>query len=101
MWTLNNKINKQVRHKQTNRDSKQTDGCQIRRGLKGWVKKVVKVLRLTDWQLKKYSKDVKYNLGNIVNNIVIIIHSIRWVQDLTGSLCKLYKCLTTILDTRN
>ena len=36
------------------------------------------------------------------NNIVITTHKARWVIDLLGrSLCKLNKCLITMLCTRN
>ena len=55
----------------------------------GWVKKV-KRLRSANWQLQNRHRGVKYSTGNIVNNIVITVHSTRWVLELSGgSLCKL------------
>ena len=41
------KQNKQTKEKQTHRYREQTDGCQIRGGLRDWVKKV-KELKNTD-----------------------------------------------------
>ena len=33
---------------------------------------------------KSSHEDVKYNMGNIVNNIVITVYGIRWVLNLSG-----------------
>ena len=52
-------------------------------GLGGQEKKD-KGLRGTDWQLKNSQGNVKYSIGNVVNNIVITIYSARWEQDLSG-----------------
>lgn len=34
--------------------------------------------------ITKQSRDVKYSIGTIVNNIAIITHGVRWVLDLSG-----------------
>ena len=56
-------------------------------GLWVWVKKR-KELRSTNWRLWGYNQnshgDVKYSIGNIVSNIVMIIYGARWVLDLLG-----------------
>ena len=45
---------------------------------------------------------VKYNIGNRVNNILITMHDVRWVLDISGwPLSKVYDCLTTMLYTWN
>ena len=73
----------------------------MEQGLEVWVKKE-KELRSTNWQLQDSDREVKYSLGNTVNNIVINICGARWLQDLLGvSCCKLYKFLTTTWYTRN
>ena len=59
------------------------DGCQMGGWLEGWVKKV-KELRSTNWLLQNSHGDVKYSLANIVNNIVITLRGVRWVQDSSG-----------------
>ena len=57
-------------------------------------------IRSTNGQLQNSHEDVKYSIGNIVNNIVIVMHSAKWLLHLSeGSLCKLYKCLITMLYT--
>ena len=38
-------------------------------GFRGWVKKV-KGIRSTNWQLQNSPGDVKYSIGNTVNDIV-------------------------------
>ena len=53
------------------RHREQADGCQRAGALGDWVKKV-KGLRSTDWQLQNTHRDVKYSIGNIVNNIIIM-----------------------------
>ena len=40
MWNLKNKVNEQVKQKQTHRYREQTDGCQMGGELGVWVKKV-------------------------------------------------------------
>ena len=61
--------------------------------LGGWVKKV-KELRSTNWWLQNSQGDIKYGIGNIVNNIVGTVYDVRVVIDLLGrSVHKLYKCL--------
>ena len=83
------------KEKQTHRYREQTAGCQI--GLGHWVKKR-KRLGSTNWSLQNGHEDVKHSIGNIVNNIIITMHGLRWVLDLLGgTLHKLYKCLTTTL----
>lgn len=51
-------------------------------------------------------RNAKYSLGNIVNGVVIAMYGVRWAIDLQGlSLCKICKCLITMLfctpDTNN
>ena len=66
----------------------------------GGMGEKVKGLRSTDWELQNSHGDVKYSLGNIVNNIVITMYGARWVLDLFGGpFCKLYKYLTAMLFT--
>ena len=38
----------------------------------------------TNSRLYKQSRDVKYNIGNIVSNVVITMYGARWVLDLVG-----------------
>ena len=52
-------------------------------GLEGWVK-MITGLRSTNWSLQNSHGDVKYSIGNIVNNIVITVYGVRWVLDLLG-----------------
>ena len=65
--------------------------------LESWVKKVNE-LTTTNWQLQNIHGDVKYSIGNIVNNILIGMYGIGWTLDLLGeeSLTKLYESLTTV-----
>ena len=47
---------------------------------------------------KNSHRDVKYNIGNVVNNIVITMDGARWVLEiLRGTLNEEYDFLTTIL----
>ena len=75
-WNLKNNINEQTKLKQTHRYTEQTDGYQRGGGLKNWMKKV-KELRSTDWFLQNSHRDVKCSIGNIVNNIVIMMCGAR------------------------
>ena len=50
----------------------------VRWGLGGWVTKV-KGLRSTSLLLQNSHGDVKYSIGNIVNNILITMYGVRWV----------------------
>ena len=54
------------------------DGCQMGRKLGGWLKRV-KGMGSTNWLLQNSHGDVKYSIGNIVNNILIIMYGVRWV----------------------
>ena len=55
-----------------------------------WVEKG-KGLRSINWELQNSHRDVKYSMGNIVNNILITIYGVRRVQDLSRwPLSKLY-----------
>ena len=58
-------------------------GCQMGVGLGGWVNKV-QGLRSTNLLLQNSHVAVKYRTGNRVNNIVITMSGVRWVQDLSG-----------------
>ena len=60
----------------------------------------MKGLRSTDWQLQNGHGDVKYSIGNLVNNIIMTMYCARWIQELLGgALSKVYDCLTTMLYT--
>ena len=51
--------------------------------------KKVKGLRNTSKLLQKSHRDVKYNIGNIVNNIVITMYDASWILEITeGTLLK-------------
>ena len=79
IWNLKKEkeMNEQNRYQFLDTE-KQTDGCQMRGVLGGWVK-VVKGLRSTNWQLQNSHRDVKYSIGNIVDNIVITTCGARCV----------------------
>ena len=77
------KQNEQAKQKHNHRHREHFDGGQIRRWLGGWAKKV-KGLRSTNSLLQNSHEDVKYSIGNLVNNIPIIMYGVRWVQDLSG-----------------
>ena len=44
------------------------DGCEKGKGIKS-----------TNWLLRNSPGDVKYSMGNVVNNIVITMYGVRWV----------------------
>ena len=99
MWNLKNKINEQTKEKNTRKCRVHFNGYPMGGGLVVSVKKL-KGLRSTNWQLQNSGEDVKCSIGSIVNSVIIIMYGVRWVLDLSGgSLCKLYKYLTTILIT--
>ena len=52
-------------------------------GEDGWMKKGEEI-RSTNWLLQNGHGDVKYSIGNIVNNNVTTKDGVRWVQDLLG-----------------
>ena len=67
--------------------------------LGGWVKKW-KVLRSTNYHLKNYHRDVKYSIGNTVNNTAISMFGTRCVVEIPeGTLYEVYDCLTVMLYT--
>ena len=50
----------------------------------------------------KQSWVCKVQLGNIVNDIVITVRGARWALEISrGPLCKVYDCLTIMLNTWN
>ena len=99
-WNLKNKVNEQTKQKQTYRCREPTAGCYRGGVLGGWVVEV-KGLRNINWQLQNSHGDVKYSIGNTVNNVITKC-SVRWVRDLSGkSPHTLHKCLTTMLYARN
>ena len=51
----------------------------------GWVKKV-KALRSTNWWLPNSHRNIKYNTGNIADNIVINMCGERWVLEISGGI---------------
>ena len=60
----------------------------------------MKGLRSTNWQSQSFCEDVKYSIGNIVNNIVTTMYGARWVVEISGgTLCKVHDCLATVLYT--
>ena len=62
------------------------------------MKKMKGLRSSTNWWLQNSHEDVKYSIGDIVNNIVIIMHGARWVLEIVGGmLCNVYDCLTTML----
>ena len=59
-------------------------------------------LRGTNWLLQNSHGNVEYSIGNIISSIAITMYGVRWVLDLlVWSLCKLYKCLISVLYTWN
>ena len=71
--------------------------ARVEEGLRDWVRKV-KGLRSTGWHLQSSHGDVKYSIGNIINNIVITMYGARWLLEISrGPLYKLYDCVTTLL----
>ena len=85
MWNPKNNINEQTKQKQTHRYREQTGACQMGGRLGGWVEKM-KGLRSTNWQLQNSHGDVKYSIGNIVNNIVITVCGVRRTLELSGGI---------------
>ena len=49
----------------------------------GGVKKV-KGLGRTIWELQKSHRDIKYSIGNTVNNSVMTMYSPRWALEVLG-----------------
>ena len=69
------------------------------KGCGDWVKKL-RCLRSTNWKLQNSHEDVKYSIGNIVNNIVITVYDAEWVLEIVGgSFCKVCEYLPTMLYT--
>ena len=79
------KINEQTKQKQTHRYRKKLMVTRWEVG--GWVKKMIG-LGCTNWQLQNSHGDVKYSIGNIVDNTVIITYGVRW--------CKTYRRITLL-----
>ena len=44
----------------------------------------MKELRSTNRQLQNSHGDVKYSIENSVDNILITLYGVRWVEDLSG-----------------
>ena len=58
----------------------------------------MKDLRRTECLLQNSHGDVKYSVGDVVDNIVITMYGARWVLKISGgTLSKIYDCLTTML----
>ena len=76
-------IHTNKQNRKTHRYREKTDACQKGKGLGGWVKKV-KELRSTNWQLQNSHGDIKDSIGDIVNNILITMYGVEWVQYLFG-----------------
>ena len=66
--------------KQNHRHREDIDGCQMEGVLGDWVKKLQGLS--TNWQLQNSHEDVKYSVGNTVNNIVITMHGARLVLEI-------------------
>ena len=57
----------------------------VARGKGDWgVDENGRELRSTNWRLQNSHGDVKYCVGNIVDNAVITLYDVRWVLDLLG-----------------
>ena len=48
----------------------------------GGLGEKVKGLKSKDWWLQNSHRDIKYSIGNIVNDIVITTYGIRWVLEI-------------------
>ena len=78
-----NKISQQAEQKQNHRYKEHFYGFWIGGGC-GGIGEGMRVLRSTNQQLQNSHGDVKYSIGNTVNNILITMYGVRWVQDLSG-----------------
>ena len=89
--------NKRTNKTETDSEIQLSEGEQLgRRVEKG------KGLRSINWELQNSHRDVKYSIGNVVNNIVITMDGARWVLEiLRGTLNEEYDFLTTILYSGN
>ena len=45
----------------------------------------------------KESWDVKHSMGYIVSNIITTLHSSRWALEISGPICKVCDCVTSML----
>ena len=79
MWKLRNKRNEQTKQKQTHKYREQTGGCQMG----AWWGMVEKSERIEKYKLvvTKQSLGWEYNLGSIVNNILMATYNARWVLE--------------------
>ena len=69
------KQNEEAEQKQTHRYREHFDRCQVGGG---WGRdEKVKGIRSTNWQLQNSHGDVKYGIGNTVNNIAITMYDVR------------------------
>ena len=81
MWNLKNKMNKENRHGLIDTENKLIIA---RWGEVGRLGGKVKELRSTDWQLQNSHGNIKYNIGNMSNNIVITIQvDARLIEGIT------------------
>ena len=80
MRNLKNYINEQTKQKHTHIYKLMVARWQG--SLWGWVKKV-KGFRSTNWYLQNSHGDVKYSLGNMVNNIVITMYGATWLLEIS------------------
>ena len=77
---------------------KQFDGCQV--GEVGVMGEKGEGIQMYQMPVTKSHGDIKYILGNIVNNILTTTCGVRCVLELPGrSLCEIHKCLITVLYT--
>ena len=70
------KVSKESEQNQAHRYRELFDGYWRGGGLEGWVGNV-KGLRSTDWLLWNRHGDIKYLIGNIVNNSLITMYGAR------------------------
>ena len=75
----------------------QTGGGQRGGGRRGWAKQVKGMKRHKLAVMKQVShRDEKYSLGNIVNNIVIMLCGDRWRLHYHGEHCIMYRTVQSL-----
>ena len=95
MRNLKSKINKQNRNRLTDTENRLITARWEGFGRLG---ETGAGIRGTNWQLQNSHEDVRYSIGNVVNNIVITKYGASLLLEISrGSLCKVYDCLTTML----
>ena len=94
MWNLKNNINKQNKNRLI--DTVNRLMVPEGRGLGRLGAKGEGIERYR--QLQNSHGDVKYSIGNIINNVVITMYDAQWVLEISGgTLYKVYNCEITML----